>query len=343
MRLAACRLVRTRFVGRADMERAAERSLVGLTELEARLGLATQADVEVAKLNAQHEEALRATPKARQRAEDRYRAIEHLAGAAAGWCASGWCRGCTGNCTTCQHAARLLKIGQLWAVPSMDALRVINPRVSPTSRVAWPPASPEVPFAERLAAFKARRLVERAEAAKKATSPLLRAAYEDCQYRQCSAGHTTEIEITSVARGVSCSATKGTDWTKYRESKGRYGYPEQTSTHTIRVRPDWLERVAAHGAQVALGRSLVLDLEIVERDVDGRPLWGNATWVVQGRGTEIDTKTGWLVRVGAQWCIATSERARKALLVKGAVEDVRLGTKRWPLLAAALPTQAAAS
>jgi hypothetical protein len=45
VRLVACDLVRTRFAGRADMERAARQSEVGLVRLEMRLGLATEADL----------------------------------------------------------------------------------------------------------------------------------------------------------------------------------------------------------------------------------------------------------------------------------------------------------
>lgn len=48
-RLAACSLVRTRFVGRAQLEREARASWVAIVRLEHRLGLATDADLEEAE------------------------------------------------------------------------------------------------------------------------------------------------------------------------------------------------------------------------------------------------------------------------------------------------------
>lgn len=59
-RLVACALVRTRFAGRAKLEREATCDLVALAQLEVRLGLATAVDVEAAR-NEQATLDLRAT------------------------------------------------------------------------------------------------------------------------------------------------------------------------------------------------------------------------------------------------------------------------------------------
>ncbi|MCL2450289.1 MAG: hypothetical protein FWD17_15185 [Polyangiaceae bacterium] len=58
-RLAACALVRTRFQGRATLEREAQRNDVALAELECRLGLATDEDVIAARRASVTRELLR--------------------------------------------------------------------------------------------------------------------------------------------------------------------------------------------------------------------------------------------------------------------------------------------
>lgn len=116
------------------------------------------------------------------------------------------------------------------------------------------------------------------------------AAYESCDYRTARQGHETRVVILPGATdsllgkdhpGVSSDTSKGDRYSS------RCTWKKTESTHTIRVRADWLERVAGRGLETFDGR-LVVDAVEVGHTADLSRIVLRLQTVRQGRGTALE-------------------------------------------------------
>lgn len=106
-------------------------------------------------------------------------------------------------------------------------------------------------------------------------------AYRSCKYRTCTQGHTMTVSIGQTT-GVTSDVT----------NEGRYSsactYQKKSSVHTIRVREDWLQRVAERGLETFDGQ-LVLDAVELGHTDDRSGIVLRLKVVRQGRGTSLET------------------------------------------------------
>ena len=107
------------------------------------------------------------------------------------------------------------------------------------------------------------------------------AAYEDCGYRTCRQGHSVRVEIGGHV-GVSAATSAGDRYSS------RCTYRKVESSHVLRVRPDYLDRLA--GGDATADGCLVLDAELRGLCPETAAPVYRLTVVRQDRGTGLRTE-----------------------------------------------------
>jgi hypothetical protein len=169
--------------------------------------------------------------------------------------------------------------------------------------------------AERAVAAANQAAVEAERAAKlereRPTREAVEEAYDRCGFRVARQGHSTAVVIGEQV-GAAADKVRGDRYSS------RCTFAKMTSAHTLRVRPDYLARVAAVGPTVHAG-CLVLDAEPVGADAYNYVLY-RLTLAVQGPGTGLKTTEVETFARGGLW-VGRTKRDRVTLLPAFALAD----------------------
>ena len=167
-------------------------------------------------------------------------------------------------------------------VVGYDRVPAPNPYTGEIQSVVRSVSRPLVSVSKRLTALRAARSA--------AVAPAVRAAYDACEYRRCRgswAGGNHAVRISAAHYGHAFGVTAIT----YREDSVNRKWSGLSSSHKLVVSRDWLRTVERTGLATVGGLLTLSASRIKGRAPRGAKLYA-ATWVVQSRGTAIETTRG---------------------------------------------------